>query len=445
MTFALPRTLTLPSGARVTLRRTSSRTEPAAPAGEDAPLFAEVIELFEHDVEITKGNAVVDVHELPLADFHVVRAFLVKAGLVHEDEVEVDCHNCGELLVAHPCQGLETGPWEDGELGDPELDRTAPLGVPLDTPPIRLGRVREARSITLAERTVREALPLWEALAKDPVEIDESFALAMGIVEIGPIHGPARIARVLADDETGAFAAAAAAFLDAHYPLRLACDVFCPKCKAKTTIDAPADRELADIGLEDGEAPPATAGQRTAGDEAPREHGPLPPLEEFVELAHAIADPLIAEVPGERVQLIVEDGTPEVDDGGEPLLGSYVPPPPKDAAVPTQPPTVTVYYRTFERIEREEGPFDWDAELRETLRHELEHHIFHLRGDDPMDEEEHAEIDREVVRVVGQAEARRRALMVFGRSIPEFVRTAWPIIAIGAVALAISLAEARCT
>ena len=40
------------------------------------------------------------------------------------------------------------------------------------------------------------------------------------------------------------------------------------------------------------------------------------PLEEFVELAHAIADPLIAEIPGERVELVVDDGTPAVDDGG---------------------------------------------------------------------------------------------------------------------------------
>lgn len=435
MGFGLPRTLTLPSGSRVTLRRTSSAPITAARAPEGAPLFSEVLALFDGEVAITRAKAEIDVRDLPLADFHVVRAVLTKAGLVHEDEVELDCRNCGEILVAHPCRDLETGPWEDGELGDPELDSTAELGVPLETAPIPLGRVRHASTITLAPRTVREAIPLWTALARDPYDIDEEVVRAMGIIALGGIRDERRIALALASCDAAAFDSIARAFLSAHYPLRLACDVFCPKCKARNTIDAPAVRELEPgaEGEERGQAPLREV-----------EHSPLPPLEEFVELAHAIADPLIADIPGEKVELIVESGTPAVDDGGEPLLGSYVPPPPAGAPVPTRPPTVTVYYRTFEKIEREEGPFDWEDELRETIEHELEHHIFHLRGDDPMDEEEHAEIDREVVRVIGKGEATRRTLAVFGLSIPDFVRRAWPLIAIGALALAIGMAEGRC-
>ncbi|HVJ90315.1 MAG TPA: hypothetical protein VM580_10965 [Labilithrix sp.] len=61
-----------------------------------------------------------------------------------------------------------------------------------------------------------------------------------------------------------------------------------------------------------------------------------------------------------------------------------------------------------------------------------------------MDDEEHAEIDREVVRVIGRREATRRSLADFGLSIPDFVRRAWPLIALGAAALAIWLAEASC-
>ncbi len=451
MAFTLPRTLTLPSGTRVTLRRTSSGEATAARPGEGEPLFSEVLGLFDRDVSLTKGRTKLDVHDLPLADFHVVRAFLTKAGLVHEDEVEIDCHNCGELLAVHPCEGLETGPWEDGELGDPELDRTSELGVPLETLPIRLGHVRQATTITLAPRTVREAMPFWAALVRDPLEIDEDTVRAIGIDAIGPLRDPGRIARAIEADDGAAWDAIADAFLAAHYPLRLACDVFCPKCKARNTVDAPIEREL--------EPPPDAAlhgelgarsrlttegGPPSTESEEVREHDALPPLEDFVELAHAIADPLIAEIPGEKVELIVESGTPAVDDGGEPLLGSYVPPPPRGAPVPTQPPTVTIYYRTFERIEREEGPFDWEAELRETIHHELEHHIFHLRGDDPMDEEEHAEIDREVVRVVGRGEATRRNLAAFGLSIPDFLRRGWPLIVLGALALALGLAEGRC-
>ncbi|HVH45733.1 MAG TPA: metallopeptidase family protein, partial [Labilithrix sp.] len=148
--------------------------------------------------------------------------------------------------------------------------------------------------------------------------------------------------------------------------------------------------------------------------------------------------------PGERVELVVESGTPDVDDGGEPLLGSYVPPPPRGAPVPTHPPKVTIYYRTFERIEQEEGRFDWEAELRETIEHELEHHVFWLRGDDPMADEEHAEIDREVVRVIGRGESTRRTLAVFGLSFGEFVRRAWLFIVLAALAFAIWFAEGRC-
>jgi len=407
----------------------------AARRANGAPLFSEVLGLFERDVAIAKGKTVIDVRDLPLADFHVVRAVLTKAGLVHEDEVELDCGNCDEVLVAHPCRDLETGPWEDGELGDPELDATAELGVPLATAPIPLGRVRHASTITLAPRAVREALPLWAALARDPFEIDEEVVRSMGVTALGSIRDEKRIARALATCDASAFESVFAAFLAAHYPLRLACDVFCPNCGARNTIDAPAEREWdLEIEADREERAPARGG----------EHPRLPPLEEFVELAHAIADPLIAEIPGEKVELIVESGTPAVDDGGKPLLGSYVPPPPAGAPVPTAPPTITVYFRTFEKIEREEGPFDWEDELRETIEHELEHHVFHLRGDDPMDEEEHAEIDREVVRVIGRGEATRRTLAVFGLSIPDFVRRAWPLIALGALALVISIAEGRC-
>ncbi|MBX3262388.1 MAG: metallopeptidase family protein [Labilithrix sp.] len=431
MAFALPRTLTLPSGARVTLRRRASTPVTATAPAPGAPLFSDVLALFERDVAIAEGTSEIDVHDLPLADFHVVRALLVKAGLVHEDEVTIDCHNCGASIAVRPCAGLETGPWEDGELDDPELDRTAELGVPLEIAPIRLGRVREARTITLAPRTVREASPLWAALTRPGFVLDEAAVDALGIVEIGPIRGARRVARALADGGDAALDAIADVWLAAHYPLRLACDVFCPKCRARNTVDAPVEREL------DLEA----RGRGALDDD--REHEALPPLAEFVELAHAIADPLIDDIPGEAVELIVEAGTPEVDDGGEPLLGCYLPPPPSGAPVPTRPPRVTVFYQTFARIEREEGPFDWEEELRETIRHELEHHLYYLRGDDPMDDEERAEIAREVVRVVGRGEATRRTLAVLGRSVPDFFRRAWPLVAVGALALAIGLAE-RC-
>jgi hypothetical protein len=447
MLVELPCTLTLPSGARVTLLRTGSEAVAEHEAREGAPLFSEVIERFDRDVMLEavdrrrprrrgRDDERIDVGDLPLADFHVIRAVLIKSGLVHEDEVELECHNCGERLVARPCDRLEIGPWRDGELDDPELDRTAELGAPQPIAPIRLGRVRQAHTVTLAPVTVRTAMPLFAALARPRLEIDEQVVQAMGIRAIGAVSEPRRIAELLTDCDDAAFESITRAFLAAHYPLRLACDVFCSKCKARNTIDAPAVREFS-VALSSRE-------REGGGEGEDSERPPLPSLDAFAELAYAIAAPLLAEIPGEKVQLVVEGGTPAVDDGGEPLLGSYEPPPPADAPVPTRPPTVTVYYRTFEAIEREEGRYDWEAELRETIEHELEHHVFFLRGEDPMDEEEHAEIEREAVRIIGRGEATRRTLASFGQSILDFFVRAWPLVLIAGAVLAITLAEARC-
>lgn len=429
--FALPRTLTLPSKRRVTLRRRKSGPVAARSRAEGGPRFSEVLALFDDDeVRVEEKGRTLDVRDLALGDFHVLRALLTKAKLVFEEEVELDCHNCGEQLIVRPCEGMETGPWEDGELDDPELDWTAELGVALEIAPLPLGRVREAHTVTLAPRTVREAMPLFAALEADPLEVTEDVVRAMGVEALGPIDDPAHIARILSECDALDFGSVTDVFLEAHYSLRLACDLFCGSCKARNTVDAPYEREFEPL-------------EREPDDEAGPSQAAFPPLEEFVELAHAIAEPQIARIPGEKVELIVESDTPAVDDGGEPLLGSYVPPPPRDAPVPVTPPTVTIYYRTFEAAAKQ-ASFDWEDELRETIEHELEHHIFYLRGDDPMDEEEHAEIDREVVRVVGRGEATRRTLAVFGLSIPDFFARAWPLVLIGAAVLAITLAQAHC-
>jgi hypothetical protein len=447
VTFALPRTLTLPSGTRVTIEQTDEHDAPEPV--QEAPMFGDVLALFAHDVRLWREEATgramapLDVGDLPLADFHVLRGVVAKAGLVREEEVEIECHNCDEPIVVRPCEGLEVGPWEHGEADDPELDRTAAFGEPLPTRPISLGRVRSAHTVTLAARSVRDAMPLFAALGRDPLVIDEAVVGAMGITAVGPVNSLARIARALRECDEAALESVTSAFLEAHYPLRLACEVFCPKCKARNTIDAPALREFERAPFEGDRRSGAAAIEGGAEQQGRR---PLPQLAEFVELAHAIADPLIAEIPGEKAELLVDDQVPAVDEGGEPLLGSYVPPPGRDEPVPTRPPTVTVYYRTFVAMEREEGPFDWDweEELRETIEHELEHHVFFLRGDDPMDEAEHAEIDREALRVLGRTAATRRTLAIFGSSIPDFLVRAWPLVLIAAVVLAITLAEGRC-
>jgi hypothetical protein len=127
------------------------------------------------------------------------------------------------------------------------------------------------------------------------------------------------------------------------------------------------------------------------------------------------------------VALIVEGGVPACDDGGVPLLGSYVPPFAGSEQQPSQQGEVTLFYRTFRAEWQDGGPYDWRAEVRETLEHELEHHEGHLRGHDPMDEDERDEIAREVVRTVGKRALARRGTRALFSDWGEFLRRTWPL------------------
>jgi hypothetical protein len=139
------------------------------------------------------------------------------------------------------------------------------------------------------------------------------------------------------------------------------------------------------------------------------------------------------------VTFIVADGVPACDDGGVPLLGSYVPP----AGEPSAPiglGEITVYYRTFEASARRDRGFDWREELRETVEHEGEHHAAWLRGSDPTDDEERAEIVREEVRWAGRRSAVRSSVAALGADIRGFIAHTWPLwLIVVAATLAISV------
>ncbi|AKU97651.1 hypothetical protein AKJ09_04315 [Labilithrix luteola] len=361
--------------------------------------------------------------DLSLVDFHVLAAVFAKIGLVDEEEVEVDCHNCGASLRVAPCSKLEISPWVDDELGDPELDETLPFAAPYDIPAIDLGRVRRVNTVALEARTVGLARTL---IASEHLAMSEAVVQAAGIVALGQTREPARIASALDTCSEASFAAITHVWGESHYPARLAGIVRCASCGARNDVDAPFDRELS----WNVERHPSSS-----GDEVDAEEG-FPSLETFTARAEEIAAELFARVPGEhRPLLVVEGGTAAVDDGGVPLLGSYVPPPPA--------PTVSVYYTTFRAMWNEDGPYDWDDELLETIEHELEHHVYFLRGADPMDDEEHAEIDAEERRLVGHRETDRRAVAAFGASFSDFLRRTWILWVLVALAFAFTLATQR--
>jgi hypothetical protein len=423
----LPAKLTLPSGAVVQLRATDAPTPVTRAAG--APLFSEAIAALAppgERVTLTKNGKSVAVGSLPLRDFHVLRAVLARSGILEEELVEISCRNCGEPMKVRPCASLEVGPWADGELDDPELDTTLPLGEPVDIPEIPLGRVRTARTVTFEDRTVDEARPLFAAAARERLAVTAEVVRAMGIVSLGAEKDAAKIASALSECEDEAFLAVGDAFLATHYVLRLGCVAFCEACGARNDVDAPYERE--------------SGGGDNARDASDAD---FPDFDAFAARAKDLAQPMLDAVPGEPAQLVIDGETPAVDDGGEPLLGSYVPPHPGDSGTPTQSPLVTVYYRTFRAMWDEEGAYDWEDELHETIEHELEHHISFLRGDDPTDDEERAEIREEAVRIVGRREVARRTMEGFGASWTDFLRRTWPLWVLAVLAFLLMLATQR--
>jgi hypothetical protein len=431
----LPAKLTLPSGAVVRLLAGTSEATGPVEREEGAPLFSEVeAAIAAGRVTIMRDGKKVDAGQLVLRDFHVLRAVLARSGMIAEEEIEIACRNCGAAMRVLPCAALEIGPWIDGELDDPELDATLPFGEPVDVPAIPLGRVRTARNVTFAERTVADALPLFAAAAEERLDVTADIVRAMGIVALGAERDASRIATALAECDDPAFFAVGDAFVATHYVARLGCVVLCEECGARNDVDAPYERESRSGRGSESES-------ESRSESGSRGEGAFPGFEGFAARARTLAEPRMAEIEG--IELVVEGETPAVDDGGEPLLGSYVPPHPGDAGTPTQAPVVTVYYRTFRAMWDEDGPYDWDDELAETIEHELDHHVSFLRGDDPTDDEERAVIRDEAMRIVGKREAGRRALQDFGASFRDFLRKTWPIWVLALLALLFTLVTQR--
>lgn len=420
----LPQRLHLPSGKLVRLTKLPA---PSSEAPLSSTLFADAIHLFEHGLVLEdERTGRIELDELRLDDFHTLRAIACRIGLLPESPVVVRCRNCDEAFEAHPSRALELGPFLDGELDDPELDAPFPFTEPQTIPPVALSEEVEATTVVLVARTVGQARPLWEALSKPSWEIDAALVEAMGIHALGDERDPRAIARALSQASEEAFDAVLSLFDDASYPLRLRPDVRCPSCGAVEAVDAPALREFSLV-----DAPPES-------DE------PFPDLEAFEARVRRIADEVYAaRGVTEAVHLVVHTGIAATDDGGVPLLGSYMPGgADPDTGIP-RPPEVTLYFRTFRAIWEEEGPYDLDAELRETIDHELVHHLHYLAGDDPVDDEERALIEEEASRLVGRRELSRRARAGFIADVSEFWRRTWPIWLFAALATAVATVMQR--
>jgi len=367
----------LPSKRVVEIRRSD------APPDQGV-LFAEARALF----------SPMNVGAMPLADFHALRAIASHERWIDEDEIEIACRNCDAPIVTRPCAAMPLAPFVDAELDDEELDRTLDLSVAHDVP--GLGKVR------LAPRTVSEAEPFHRALARGEIVVTPAVVSAMGVVAIDDERDRAVITRKIKRCDDRAFGLLGNLFLAAHYPPRLFGLVVCEACGARNDVDAPYDREL-----------DAHEDPREGTDEA------LPTFDAFDALAREIGAPRIDAAPEPKPALIVDDNVPATDDGGEPLLGSYVP------GEPGNPGEITLYYRTFASLWQDDGPYDVAAEIEETIEHELEHHVAALTGHDPKDDEERDEIAREAARVLGKKALARSATRALGSDVHDFLRRTW--------------------
>ncbi|MDB4995660.1 MAG: hypothetical protein JWM74_3092 [Myxococcaceae bacterium] len=397
-------------------------------------LFSGALELFSSgDVELlaAKTKEPIDVRSLALADFHALRAIATHEGWLTEEPMDLACTNCDTAFEHAPCAALAMGPFLEHALDDAELDATLAFGEPHPILPLRVGergRGREAREIVLAPRTVAEVAPLHAALARDGlVTCTPAIVRALGIVALGDEKDPGTIARALRDADDPAFTSVTNTFVLAHYPARLFSVAHCPSCGARHDVDAPEDREFT---LD------ANAGTRSETE------APFPDFDTFAEASRAIGASLIPEAEG--IVFLVEGGVAACDDGGDPLLGSYVPPGPgaSDGSTPTRPAEISVFYRTFRGAWQDDPAFDWEAELHETIEHELEHHFAYLAGDDPMDDDERRAIADEAAKIYGTREPLRHEARALGRDVGGFFQRTWPIWLLIVVAtIAVTLAE----
>lgn len=423
----------LPSGRVVTLRRARELRD--RPLDAVSPLFAGARALFASgDVVIHDGGDAVDVDALALGDFHALRAIATRAGWLSEETVTFSCRNCGESITHAPCAALPLGPFRERALTDPELDARFDFDA---------AHAAGTSDVRLAPLTLADAAPLHATLPRTgsrPLRIGPRLVTAMGIRELDGERSPEAIARALRRADHSTWDGVTNLFLAAHYTLRLFSMAQCAACRARNDVDAPYDREFEPSDeREDGLAAGASNGD------------PFVSFDAFDERARALAAEILplAATQGPRpeqvtgldgdaseLSFVVEGGVAACDDGGEPLLGSYVPPFAGDARAPARSGEITVFYWTFRAIWDEEGPYDWEAELRETIEHELEHHDAHLAdpgGDDPLDEEERRAIDEEAARIHGKRALVAAEAGALAGDVAEFFKRTWPIWAIVAV------------
>lgn len=394
----LPRKLTLPSGRAIRIAVDVLEADRVAVVGQRS--IRAVWRLLALKGALSDdGGVELELDDLELADAHLLASLVFRAGYVEEREVDVHCDNCGRTWRVRPSSAVEPGPFIDGELDDPELDAPFQFDRAHEITPTFTG-AGIARSVRLAKRTFGQARSLYRTDASRA--LTRATVLALGIQALGKEKKTAAIASSLSRASEDTWTTLGEVWEAAHYPSRLIAEVYC-ECGARSFVHAPADRAF------DGLAPLSPI---AAADPDPEGVLSLDAFEAEVERAKAS---VFAARGVRNLPVIVDAGVPACDEGGEPLLGSYQPPGADALGVGERPAEIHLFYRTFQSELRFDSSFDVKGEIRETLDHEVEHHLYFLQGFDPMDAQERAVIAKERQRVIGKKELIRRDVMELGR------------------------------
>lgn len=391
--------MTLPSGRRARVRASRRGTPLESDTVDGRALFAgrALAAMIDGHVVIEVAGRPLDreaILALSTRDFHALREAATRLGAIVSAPEQLTCRNCDEAFTMDPASA------DLAELEERYEHDDTPTTLDVQLPrPLRLKGGGRASEISLREVTVREAMPLWAAVVRPgPLDVTAAVVAALGVVAAGETRDAATLARALSRAPDDVWRAVEQGYLSLAYSDRAFYPVPCPACGALHEVDAPLDREI------DADDQHAVSGTET-----------FPTEEAFESLVERVAPEVYARRGVQNVAIRVEPGVPDVDDGGEPLLGSYEPRTDADGDVSTGAEfLVTVYYRTFRKMWDEDGPYDLDAELRDTIDHELEHHLYYLDGHDPLDDDERRETRADLERTFGKktvARAQRRALL----------------------------------
>lgn len=95
--------------------------------------------------------------------------------------------------------------------------------------------------------------------------------------------------------------------------------------------------------------------------------------------------------------LTIDAGTRQKEEFEDGWIYGWCEPDDAIMAVPGAPVTsrITLFHGSFVRIAAEDPDFDWEAELWETLRHELQHHLEWRAGDDHLGDEDDLQDENE--------------------------------------------------